>query len=218
MVRQYGLHLISKLRHDAALYFLHGGPQKECRSRKRYGDKIDYHNISTQYQVQSQCDGDMKTRIYLAQMLHRDFAQPLNVVFITKRNVKIGHDAQVNLFSSDLTLSYEKLIVCYSLRFQIEFNSRDAKQFWRLEDFMNIKQKPLTNTLNLSLLMVNVSHLLLQQFRLTNSESGILGLKAYLRAEKYVQETIKFLPEKTRPNFIGTDHCSGCFFRLYSFC
>jgi len=32
-----------------------------------------------------------------------------------------------------------------SLRFQIEFNFRDAKQFWGLEDFMNIKERQLTN-------------------------------------------------------------------------
>lgn len=143
--------------------------------------------------------GCRKTRIYQAQMLHRDFAQPLNVVFISKRNVKTGQVAQVNLFSNDLTLSYEKIIAYYSLRFQIEFNFRDAKQFWGPEDFMNIKQRPLTNALNLSLFMVNVSYLLLQQFRQTNPESGIHDLKAYFRAEKYVQETIKLLPENPEP-------------------
>ena len=199
MARQCGLHLISKLRHDAALYFVYDGPQKERGPRKRYGDKIDYHNIPAHYLVQCQRDGDIETRIYQAQMLHRDFAQPLNVVFISKRNVKTGQVAQVNLFSSDLTLSYEKIIAYYSLRFQIEFNFRDAKQFWGLEDFMNIKQQPLTNALNLSLFMVNVSHLLLQQFRQTNPDSGILDLKAYFQAEKYVQETIKLLPEKPDP-------------------
>ena len=29
-------------------------------------------------------------------------------------------------------------ILYYSLRFQIEFNFRDAKQFWGFEDFMNV--------------------------------------------------------------------------------
>ena len=199
MARQCGLHLISKLRHDAALYFAYDGPQKERGPRKKYGDKIDYHNIPAHYLVQCHRDGDIETRIYQAQMLHREFAQPLNVVFISKRNVKTGQVAQVNLFSSDLTLSFEKIIAYYSLRFQIEFNFRDAKQFWGLEDFMNIKQQPLTNALNLSLFMVNVSHLLLQQFRQTNPDSGILDLKAYFQAEKYVQETIKLLPENPEP-------------------
>lgn len=41
------------------------------------------------------------------------------------------------LFSSDVELGWEKLIDYYSLRFQIEFNFRDAKQHFGLEDFMN---------------------------------------------------------------------------------
>jgi len=32
------------------------------------------------------------------------------------------------LFSDDLNLSYDLLMTYYSLRFQIEFNFRDAKQ------------------------------------------------------------------------------------------
>jgi putative transposase len=33
------------------------------------------------------------------------------------------------LFSSDITLGYEQLIDYYRLRFQLEFNFRDAKQY-----------------------------------------------------------------------------------------
>ena len=81
----------------------------------------------------------------------------------------------------------------------IEFNFRDAKQFWGLEDFMNTKEVPLTNALNLSLFMVNVSQALLREFRQTNPDSGVLDLKAYFRAAKYFEETIKMLPEKPEP-------------------
>ena len=86
-----------------------------------------------------------------------------------------------------------------SLRFQIEFNFRDAKQYWGLEDFMNVKQVPLTNALNLSLFMVNLSQVLLAEFRQTDPLSGILDLKAYFRAAKYFEETIKMLPQKPEP-------------------
>jgi len=54
------------------------------------------------------------------------------------------------LFSSDLELSYDKLIEYYQLRFQIEFNFRDAKQYWGLEDFMNIGQNTIYNAANLA--------------------------------------------------------------------
>jgi len=32
------------------------------------------------------------------------------------------------------------VIKSYSLCFQIEFNFRDAKQYWGLEDFMNVEK------------------------------------------------------------------------------
>ena len=160
MARQCGLQLISKLRCDSALYFIYDGKQKRKGPRKKYGQKIDYRNIPEKYLVEKSTHEGIETRIYQARMLHQDFAQALNVVIITKTNLKTGAFANVNLFSSDLELSYEKIIDFYSLRFQIEFNFREAKQHWGLEDFMNVKEVPLTNALNLSLFMVNLSQAL----------------------------------------------------------
>jgi len=199
MVRQCGLHLISKLRYDAALHFVYDGKQKRRGPRKKYGQKINYRQIKEQYLVESNVKDDIQTCIYQAHMLHHEFARALNVVVITKTNLKTGAFANVNLFSSDLDLSYETIIDYYSLRFQIEFNFRDAKQFWGLEDFMNIKEVPVTNAINLSLFMVNLSQVLLRQFRQTYPDSGVLDLKAYFRAAKYFEETIKMLPRKPEP-------------------
>jgi len=120
----------------------------------------------------------------------------LNVVIITKINLRTSAFANVNLFSSDLELSYETIIDYYSLRFQIDFNFRDALQYWGLEDFMNIQEVPVTNAINLSLFMVNLSQVLLRQFHQTHPDSGILDLKAYFRAAKYCEEIIKMLPQK----------------------
>ena len=199
MTLQCGLHLISKLRYDAALSFVYDGKQKRKGPRKKYGRKLNYRNIPKEYLVEKSIQDGIATCIYQAQMLHHEFAQILNVVIITKTNLKTGAFANVNLFSSDLELSYEKIIDFYSLRFQIEFNFRDAKQFWGWEDFMNIKEVPLTNAINLSLFMVNLSQVLLGQFRQTQPDSGILDLKAYFRAAKYFEETIKMLPQKPEP-------------------
>jgi hypothetical protein len=132
-------------------------------------------------------------------MLHHEFAQPLNVVIIHKTNRKTGACAHVVLFSSDLALSYDKVIDYYRLRFQLEFNFRDAKQYWGLEDWMNIQEVPLTNALNLSLFMVNVSQVLLTEFRKSNPQTSVLDLKAYCRAARYFEETIKMLPKKPEP-------------------
>jgi putative transposase len=132
-------------------------------------------------------------------MLHKEFAQPLNVVIIVKTNLKTQARAHVILFSSDLDLPYDKLIDYYCLRFQIEFNFRDAKQYWGLDDFMNIKETAVTNAANLSLFMVNVAHRLLADFRQHNPHCGVLDLKAHFRGHKYVTETLKLLPEMPEP-------------------
>lgn len=105
---------------------------------------------------------------------------------------------------SDLELTYNQLIELYSLRFQIEFDFRDAKQFWGLEDFMNISQTALTNAVNLAFFMVNFSRRLLRDFRRDqHPQFSILDLKAYSRAFKYVDEVIKLLPQKPEPILIS---------------
>lgn len=199
MVRQCGLHLISKLRCDAALYFIYQGTYAGKGPPRKYGDKINYDQLPDQYLVATQVDKQIMTRIYQAQMLHREFAQHLNVVIIHKTNLQSGACAHVLLFSSDLALSDDKIIDYYRLRFQLEFNFRDAKQYWGLEDWMNIKEVPLTNALNLSLFMINVSQVLLTEFRKSNPQSSVLDLKAYCRAARYFEETIKMLPQKPEP-------------------
>lgn len=199
MVRGCGLHLTSKLRHDAALYFPYKGSYAGRGPRRKYGNKLDYSNIPLRYLKQSSVEDNIRTDIYQAQMLHKEFAQPLNIVIIVKRNLKTHKRAHAVLFSSDLELGYAQLIDDYSLRFQIEFNFRDAKQYWGLEDFMNVQQTAVHNAANLSLFMVNVAHVLLRPFRQANPHFGALDLKAYFRGHKYVAEILKLLPENPEP-------------------
>ena len=199
MTRQCGLHLISKLRHDSALYFPYTGPQKERGAPRKYGDKINYDNIPAQYRKESTVEEGLRTDTYQATMLHKEFAQPLNVVIIVKTDLKTGKRAHVVLFSSDLDLAYDQLIDYYSLRFQIEFNFRDAKQYWGLEDFMNVTETSVTNAANLSLFMVNLSQPLLREFRQAVPDASVLDLKAHFRGHKYVTETLKLLPEMPEP-------------------
>ena len=113
-----------------------------------------------------------------------------------KTNVVTHAQAHVILFSTDLELAYAKIIQYYSLRFQIEFNFRDAKQYWGLEDFMNVKETAVTNAANLSFFMVNFSYALLQPFRQSQPDYSILDLKAHYHGYRYAIETIKMLPQK----------------------
>lgn len=202
MVQQCSLHLISKLRSDAALYFPYEGPQKKQGAPKKYGHKLNYANIPDKYLKETTIVEGIQTNIYHMTMWHKLFPDLLNVVIILKINLKTQARAHVVLFSSDLTLAYDKLIDYYRLRFQIEFNFRDAKQFWGLEDFMNINQLPIYNAANLAMFMVNLSQLLLRHFRPTYPTFSVNDLKAHFRGHKYVTRILKLLPQLPEPIFI----------------
>jgi len=203
MVRQLGLHLISKLRYDAALYFPYDGPYAGHGKRKKYGKKLDYQNISTDYLKESFLEKDIETKIYQMNVWHKKFSDLLHVVVIVKINLKTQAVAHVVLFSSNVELAYDALIDYYHLRFQIEFNFRDAKQYWGLEDFMTVKQTPVYNSANLAMFMVNVSHAVMHPMRTHWPELSVTDLKAWFRGRKYVVETLKLLPEMPDPIFIA---------------
>jgi putative transposase len=199
MAQQHNLYLISKLRCDAALSFPSTGPYAGRGPHRKYGDKVDDDNIPVQYLKETTVEGHIQTRLYQAQLLHKEFAHPLNVVILAKTNLRTQARAHVVLFSSDLDLAYAPLVDYYRLRFQIEFNFRDAKQYWGLEDFMNVTETAVTNAANLSLCMVNLSYRLLRDLRQSAPEYRILDLKAFCRGYRYVEETIKILPQKPEP-------------------
>lgn len=199
MVRQVGLHLISKLRSDAALYPAFEGEHNRPGPKPKYGEKLDVRKLDAKYLKETSTEDNLRTDIYQGQFYNKEFAFSLNVVIILKTNLLTQAQAHVILFSTDLELDYAKIIKFYSLRFQIEFNFRDAKQYWGLEDFMNVKETAVTNAANLSLFMVNFSYALLQPFRQQNPDYSVLDLKSNYRGYRYASETIKLLPEKPDP-------------------
>src|SRR6266700_1347416 len=102
MARQSNLHLISKLRCDAALYFPYIGPYAGRGPHRKYGPKVDYDHLPVPYLKETTVEGHIETRLYQMQLLHKEFAQPLNVVIIAKTNLRTQALAHVVLFSSDL--------------------------------------------------------------------------------------------------------------------
>ena len=199
MARRCDLHLISKLRSDSALYLPYDGPYAGRGQRRIYGDKLNPRAIPERYRCETSRTDTIETSIYRLEARHKSFAQPLNLVVIVKTNLRTQAQAHVLLFSSDLMLNAEHLIDYYSLRFQLEFTFRDAKQHWGLEDFMNTSESAVTNAANLSLFLVNLSERVLQDMRVADPQMSVLDLKAHYRGAKYVEETIKLLPEKPEP-------------------
>ena len=196
MVTNENLHLISKMRSDAALYTTFEGEHSGPGAKPKYGAKIDVYKMDAKYLKATTVKDNLRTDTYQGQFCNKEFAFALNVVIIVKTNLETHVQAHAILFSTDLKQAYDKIIKLYSLRFQIEFDFRDAKQYWGLEDFMNIKKAAVTNAVNLSFFMTNFSRALSQPFRQHNPDYSILDLKAYYRGYRYASEIIKMLPEK----------------------
>ena len=207
MARECGVHLVSKLRSDAALFLPYDGPYQGRGPRRKYGDKLDVKAPPERFLRQRRVEDGVETSIFQVEVLHKAFAQRLNVVVLVKTNLKTGARAHVLLFSSDLSLAFDKLVEYYSLRFQIEFTFRDAKQHWGLEDFMTVTERGVSNAANLSLLMVSVSAVLVREARKSDPQCSVLDLKALFRGSKYVAETIKLLPEKLDEDLIAHIIC-----------
>ena len=199
MVRNANLHLISKMRADVALYPPFAGEYSGSGRPAKYGKKLDVRKMDEKYRKATTVKDNLRTDIYQGTFYNKEFAFALNVVIILKTNLLTHTQAHIVLCSTDLPQDYEKIIKFYSLRFQIEFNFRDAKQYWGLEDFMNIKETAVTNAANLSLFMGNFSQALLRSHRKNAPDFSVLDLKSYYRGYRYASETIKMLPQKPEP-------------------
>jgi hypothetical protein len=151
MARPCHLHLISKLRCDAALYCPYTGPYAGRGPPRQYGRTVDDDPIPLPYLQETTVPGHIQTRLYQAQRLHKECAQPWNVVLMVKTNLRTQAQAHGILFSSDLALTSMPLIDDYGRRFQIEFNVRDAKPYGGLEDFLKVTPIGVTNAAHLAL-------------------------------------------------------------------
>jgi hypothetical protein len=189
-VRQSGLHLISKMRHDAALYL-------------GKGQRLNLAALPADYRVQTSIEGDYQLEIYQVQAFTKECPEPLNCVICCKIHSKSGKVSRLIIFSTDLTLSALEILEYYSLRFQIEFNFRDAKQYWGLDDFMNVSPQAVTNAANFAFLMVQLSQRLLKPYQQVEAQFSVLDLKALCRAQRYLSETLKMLPDLPEPNLIA---------------
>lgn len=201
MARFHGLELISKMRCDAVLFEKYEGEQKVRGRKRKYGERVDNRNLPVKYLKKSEQVKDIITKYYSGIFLHEKFSCELKVLIIEKTNVrtrKVGHAV---LFSSDVELEWEKLADYYSLRFQIEFNFREAKQHFGLEDFMTTTKTGVENAANLAFMMVNLSE------KLKNQSDGKCvstnDLKTNYRGVKYAVLTLKKVLKKAEPILIN---------------
>jgi len=209
LANQFKLNLISKLRSTVSLYFPYTGEQKKRGKKRKYGEKIDVEHLSKNYLRKREVKEDCVLEYYQLLAWNKNITDfQLNVVIIraiSKKTKKVGY---CYLFTGDLNLSYDKIVEYYSLRFQIEFNFRDAKQYFGLADFKNYKQAQVTNAANISFFMCNIAYILAEEFKryFKLQNASILDMKAYYRTELIANETLKLKIERQNPlQFLNTD-------------
>jgi putative transposase len=195
--------LISKLKSIAALY---EPAQAEIGKRGRpklYAKRIDLHDIDQKYLKKTEQKDGNTHKYYQFEALSKALVGvKLNVVVLIVINEKGAINTNV-WFSNDLSINYETLLQYYSLRFQIEFHFRDAKQHFGLSDFKNYKKQNLTNFVNLSFTMCMVSKIILDRHRIKtkNSKASILDLKIIYNAQFSAKNIIKYLGINDCNNF-----------------
>jgi len=193
-IRRNGLHLISKLKSNSALYFQYNGEQKKKGARRIYEeDKIDLNNIDEKYLKKIVEGKKSQKKIYQFNAYNKKINGLLNIVITITINLKKGTKSRKINFSTDTKQSYEKILEYYSLRFQIEFSFRDAKQFFGLEDFMNIKKIRIHNFVNLALFMNNVTYLIYENSHFT--KYSVNDIKSLFLGKRYIVEVLKLKPE-----------------------
>jgi hypothetical protein len=170
-----GCHLITKLRVDANLRFLHTGPQRAGRGRKRqFSGKVSFSDLS-----RFNFCGEVEPGLAL-------YAQVVNSVTL-KRTVRVvvvvdkrtrDKPRYVVLCSTNCELAAELIFDYYAARFSIEFLFRDAKQFTGLTECQARDQKALHFHFNAALSAVNIAKIeQIQQS--TSATAQVFSLASY---------------------------------------
>ena len=163
------------------------------------GRKLDDRSIPQAYLHATTVAHDLQTCVSQAQLRHKAFAPSLTVVLIVQTHLHTPAKAHVILCSRALELPDATLRDDDSRRFPIEFNVRDAKPSWGLEDFRHITPTDVTHAATRSWFMVNVAYRLQTDVRQHDPDDSILDLKADGRGDTYVEETRNMLVATPEP-------------------
>ena len=151
--RELDLHLVSLLRVDANLRYLYTGAQKGRGRPKAYDGKVNFTDLS-----RLDCAGEVAPRITLYTGVVNSVSLKRNIrICVVVNRTKPSKPRYVVLFSTDCELAAQTIYDYYTLRFQIEFLFRDAKQFTGLQDCQARDHKALHFHFNMALASVGVT-------------------------------------------------------------
>jgi hypothetical protein len=147
-----GLHIITKGRHDANLKYLYKGRQKGGKGRpKLYDGKVNIAAIDKR-KIKC-CYRDEDKEVYAAIVYCVQLKQQVLAAFIY-----YGEKKQPEIIiGTDIDMDAMCMCRYYSLRFQVEFLIRDAKQYAGLEDCQARDEQKLHTHFNIAMTVVSIA-------------------------------------------------------------
>lgn len=169
-----GFDVVSRLRRDAALYYLWNGDNTGKPGRPRVkGDKIDFKNIDKSKVVTLDTD-EATGQVYALKAWCKSLHRKISLVIHILPNG--GHRLY---FSTDANMSGRDVMEYYCTRFQIEFCFRDAKQFVGLTDCQARDKRKLDFAFNSSFVAENVAKIMCKEYDISIGKLKALMVNAY---------------------------------------
>lgn len=159
-LKEMGFDIISRFRDNICLRYIHqADPDEPVRrgAKKKVDGKVNLSDPDMTVFREFRLKGDkgkFLTATLNSRALHRNVVA---VIYYPE------HGEPKIYFSTDLSLSGEKVVEFYRLRFQIEFCIRDAKQYSGLGDSQSRKSRALDFAVNLSFAALNMAKLVIHK-------------------------------------------------------
>ena len=179
-VMKMGFHVVSRLRHDAALFYTWDGEPTGKPGRPRVkGDKIDVRNIDIS-KVNELDLGETSGKAYALKAWCKSLHRVVSLVIH-----ELPNGVRRLYFSTDESMDGRDVVEYYATRFQEEFCFRDAKQFLGLTDCQARDKRKLDFAFNSSFTALNVAKIMCKELG-----TSIGRLKAQMVNAYYAQRII----------------------------
>jgi len=172
-LREHGLNVVSKLRHDANLRWLYTGEQKAKGRPRKFAGKVCFDDLS-RFELAGEIDGQ---HVYIAIVNSPTFKRNLRIVYIVREEKDKTYTAL--LFCTDTDCAALDILRYYKARFQIEFVFRDAKQYTGLCDCQATSEAKLGFHFNASLAALNLLRLEDQQQAVEGSGRHVISIASW---------------------------------------
>ena len=179
-VMKIGFHVVSRLRHDAALFCTWDGKPTGKPGRPRVkGDKIDVRNIVIS-KVNELDLGETEGKAYALKAWCKSLHRVVSLVIH-----ELPNGSRRLYFCTDESMDGRDVVEYYTTRFQEEFCFRDAKQFLGLTDCQARDKRKLEFAFNSSFTALNVTKIMCKELG-----TSIGRLKAKMINAYYAQRII----------------------------